>query len=262
MRVALTQMDIVWEDKAAGRENCERLAAEASENGADMIVFPEMTLTGFTMNTSYAGETQTDGGETTEFFKELSARYDIAVIYGMVYISEDGAAYNRALMVQGDRVLFDYSKIHPFSYGEETKHYAKGDDIVSAEYNGADIGCFICYDLRFPEIFQISSEKNRIIAVIANWPEARVEHWNVLLRARAIENQAFIIGVNRAGESGGLRYAASSAAYSPYGERLTEETEEELLYADIDVGMADKYRTEFPLKRDRRESLYREYYDI
>ncbi len=125
-----------------------------------------------------------------------------------------------------------------------------------------NIGCFICYDLRFPEIFQVSSKKNQVIIVIANWPKPRIMHWDALLKARAIENQAFIIGVNRAGEGNGLLYEESSVVYSPYGERVTKKSQEEIIYADIDIEEALRYRKEFPLKNDRREKFYKSYYSL
>ncbi len=126
MKIALTQMDIVWENKEANKCICEKFVKEASKNGAKLIIFPEMTLTGFTMNTAYAAEDKLDGGFTTEFFKGISKKYDIAIVYGMVCKQTDTLAYNKAVMVSGDEILFDYTKIHPFSYGEEAKYYKKG----------------------------------------------------------------------------------------------------------------------------------------
>lgn len=260
MRAALTQMDIVWENKEANKEICRRLAEKAVKNRAELIIFPEMTLTGFTMNTEYAGENMLEGGETVEFFKGISKENNIAVIFGMVYGKKDKTAYNKQIMVYGDEILYDYSKIHPFSYGGEGEHYEKGQEIISTIFNGISMGGFVCYDLRFPEIFQISSKINKLITVIANWPADRTDHWHTLLKARAIENQAFIIGVNRVGRGGGLSYKHSSAAYNPYGEKITKSKDADLIFADIDVWKADRYRKEFPVKSDRREEIYREYY--
>lgn len=256
MKLAVTQMDIVWENKEANKSICRRMAKEAAENKADLIVFPEMTLTGFTMNTAYAGETRMNGGETVEYFKELSLEYGIDIIFGMVYRAD--LAYNLSVFIEGGLLKSSYKKIHPFSYGDESKYYGRGNEINFTDYKGESLSMFVCYDLRFPEIFQMASGKSKIITVIANWPEARKEHWDTLLRARAIENQSFVIGVNRAGNGGGLKYAKTSAVYSPYGEKLTENADREILYADINVSQADKYREEFPLKRDRRENLYKQ----
>ncbi|MFQ9934150.1 MAG: nitrilase-related carbon-nitrogen hydrolase [Lachnospiraceae bacterium] len=260
MKAALTQMNIVWEDKDANKGICERLARNAAAENAKLIIFPEMTLTGFTMRGEKFGEDDLENGETVSFFKQLSKKYDIAILFGMIYREKNKKPYNKAIMIQGDTILSDYSKLHPFSYSREDEYYGKGDNIVSAAFNNIRLGIFICYDLRFPEIFQISSKKNNVIAVIANWPMDRVRQWNVLLKARAIENQSFIIGVNRVGNGNGIDYVPCSAVYSPYGDRLTKETDDELVFADINADEAKRYREVFPVKRDRREKLYKKYY--
>lgn len=254
MRVAVTQMDIVWENKERNKLICNKLVSAAAEGGAELIVFPEMTLTGFTMNVEYAGEKSLDGGETVEYFKELSLKYNIDIIFGMVYVFD--APYNLSVLIEKGQIRSYYKKLHPFSYGGEADYYGKGDNITKVSYKGEKLSMFVCYDLRFPEIFQYASKESKMITVIANWPAARKEQWDTLLRARAIENQAFIIGVNRKGKGGGLEYDSSSAVYSPYGDRITERTDKELLYADINISEADSYRKEFPVKKDRREKLY------
>lgn len=264
MKIALTQMNIVWEDKIKNRSTCERLICEAAAHNADIIVFPEMTLTGFTMNPEQFGEDECCS-ETEDFFLTLSCKYDIAVVFG--YIEKKGNSfYNMLEMADGREILMKYAKMHPFSYGEESRHYERGDEIVSVCYKEAYLGGFICYDLRFPEVFQISSGKNEIIFVIASWPESRIEHWRALLRARAIENQCFMIGVNRTGEGDGLLYQASSEAFDPCGKSIAYVQEEEsfsagraeLLYADVEAEQARQYRAEFPVKADRRNALYKE----
>lgn len=254
MRVAVTQMDIVWENKEQNKLVCNKLVNDAAKGEAELIVFPEMTLTGFTMNVEYAGEKSLDGGETVEYFKELSLKYNIDIIFGMVYAFD--VPYNLSVLIEKGQIRSYYKKLHPFSYGEEANYYGKGDNIADVSYKGEKLSMFVCYDLRFPEIFQYASKESKIITVIANWPAARKEQWDTLLRARAIENQAFIIGVNRKGKGGGLEYDSSSAVYSPYGDRITERTDRELLYADINISEADSYRKEFPVKKDRREKLY------
>lgn len=279
MKAALTQMDIVWEEKEKNKAVCERLIREAAMHQAELIIFPEMTLTGFTMNpekySEYGqrvsdghkaadGYKVTDGHKVTdgaeEFFQFLSEKYNIAVLFG--YIEErEKKYYNMLELTNGREILMKYAKIHPFSYGEESRHYSGGTSIAYARLHGVYMGGFICYDLRFPEIFQISSRKNELICVIANWPEDRIEHWKALLQARAIENQCYIAGVNRAGQGNSLCYPMSSMVFDPYGRRIDyKETEAgtELLYADIKAETVRQYRKEFPLKTDRNENLYRE----
>lgn len=231
---------------------CERLVIEARQKNCDWILFPEMTLTGFTMQP----EKFSPNADLT-YFKSLSIKYSIGILFG--YIGEINGQYQNKMAVLSSegKLLMDYAKIHPFSYGEEAKHYIGGNDIIVASSGSAAISGFICYDLRFPEIFQKASKQATIIFVIANWPEPRISHWYTLLRARAIENQCFILGINRTGDGGGLHYIPSSAAFDPYGTLLTQtDSDAELLYININPELALTYRQEFPLKADRRESLY------
>lgn len=264
MKIALTQMDIVWEEKEKNKAVCERLVREAARHQAELIVFPEMTLTGFTMKPEKYGENQKNN-KTERFFQALSAKYETAIIFG--YIEEkEGRYYNMLALTDGSKILMKYAKIHPFSYGEESRHYSGGKSVESTRFQDLFIGGFICYDLRFPEIFQISSKRSEVIFVIANWPESRAEHWSTLLKARAIENQCYIAGINRTGEGNGLHYQASSMVFDPYGRRIEYREQEkciytdktELLYADIDAQVVREYRKEFSVKSDRRENLYRE----
>ncbi|MCI6191042.1 MAG: carbon-nitrogen family hydrolase, partial [Clostridium sp.] len=131
--------------------------------------------------------------------------------------------------------------------------------IISCKVGEASITPFICYDLRFPEIFQIASKKSEIIIVIASWPKEREEHWVTLLKARAIENQCFIIGVNRVGEGDGLEYSGASLIFDPLGNSLNEKiNKEELIIKDINLSSIKEVREKINIKRDRREKLYKE----
>ena len=274
MKIALTQVDIIWEQKEKNKAVCEQLVKEAAIHQAELIIFPEMTLTGFTMNPEKYGElclTQTDDSSKSVckesdgsegFFQALSVKYGIAILFGYIEEKENNY-YNMLELTDGRKILMKYAKIHPFSYGEESMHYCGGDSIVYACIHDICVGGFICYDLRFPEIFQISSRKSELICVIANWPEGRIEHWKTLLKARAIENQCYIVGINRTGEGNGLYYPMSSMAFDPCGKRIdykeiNSESKSTLLYADIKAETVRQYRKEFPVKEDRRENLYRE----
>lgn len=261
MKAALTQMNIIWESPAENRIQCQRLTKEASDHHCDWIVFPELTLTGFTMNPEQFGENIHTCPPTPGFFQDLSLQYSIGIVFGYI-ACRDGRNYNHLVMVQNGRIILEYAKLHPFSFGQETKHYTGGRQILTcrAQIPSDDmelcLSGFICYDLRFPEIFQLASKKAELIFVIANWPEERIQHWYALLQARAIENQCFIIGVNRTGAGGGLIYPPSSIAFDPYGNTIISGSAE-LLYADIHPALAAEYRKEFPLKKDRREEIYR-----
>lgn len=274
MKFALTQMNIQWENPDANRILCRQSAKRAAAAGCDWIIFPEMTLTGFTMQPEHFAETP--NGEAASFFCELSQTCGIGIIYGYIADADD-RYYNRLVYVQNGCIIGEYTKLHPFSFGEETLHYSKGDSPLTLRTaSGICISGFICYDLRFPEIFQAVSKQAEIIIVIANWPAARIAHWYTLLQARAIENQCFLLGVNRSGTGGGISYPASSAAYSPTGELLTPSAVEtipanlsdtsgiipdnHLLYVELNPAKVTHYRQEFPLKSDRREELYQTFY--
>lgn len=259
MKVGLTQMDIVWENKEKNMEKARKIMEQAAKQGVELLVFPEMTLTGFTMNTALAGEEMLFS-PTLRFFKEASRRYHMAVAFGYV---EDfgGEYYNKLMIVSEGRILYDYDKIHPFNYGEEGKHYIGGHEVHTATLKGMEVSGFVCYDLRFPEIFQIASECADMILVIANWPKERALHWETLLRARAIENQCYIIGVNRVGKGNGLEYIESSMAFDPLGERLTKaHSKAELMIVDVDADLVKDVRERFPFKEDRQIDLYESFY--
>lgn len=259
MRVGLTQMDIVWEDKEKNMEKATKLMEQASAQGVELLVFPEMTLTGFTMNTAFAGEEMLFS-PTLRFFKEASRKFHMAVAFG--YVEDFGEEYyNKLMIVSEGRILYDYDKIHPFNYGEEGGHYIGGHEVKTAVLKDMELSGFVCYDLRFPEIFQAVSERAYMILVIANWPKERVLHWETLLRARAIENQCYMIGVNRIGKGNGLEYIESSMAFDPLGERLTKaHSKSELMIVDVEADKVKKIREQFPFKADRQPELYESFY--
>ena len=263
MRIGLAQMDILWENIAENKKKSENFFEMARDNQVDILVFPEMTLTGFSMNVE---QTTKHWQEQVDFFWDMTRKYEMAAVFGYPKdISEeekrehpDWKKYHNilAFMDQGE-IKLNYTKIHPFTYGQEGRFFQGGEDICKLRWKNMNLGAFICYDLRFPEIFQISSKDSELIFVIANWPENRISHWDCLLQARAIENQCYIVGVNRTGEGGGLHYNGHSAIYSPTGERMTTLCKEEaLLIGDIDPEQVGKTRELFPVKDDRREDVY------
>lgn len=259
MKVGLTQMDIAWEDKQKNMEKVKKLAEQAAEQKVELLVFPEMTLTGFTMNTALAGEEMLFS-PTLRFFKDLSKQYKMAMAFGYV---EDfgGEFYNKFMLVSEGRILYDYDKIHPFNYGEEGQHYIGGHEVKTVILKDMEMSGFVCYDLRFPEIFQAVADSVQMILVIANWPKERVLHWETLLRARAIENQCYIIGVNRTGKGNGIEYMESSMAFDPLGERLTKaHSKSELMVVEVDGKKVKEVREQFPFRQDRQLELYESFY--
>ena len=245
MRIALGQIGMGFEEKEKAMTLCSRLLAEAKEKQVDFVIFPEMTLTGFTLNPETYGEDRKNS-PSMAFFREEAKKNHVAICYGLP-VYENGVATNHCIILdENGNQLADYAKIHPFSFGAEAKHYTGGNALQLCEVKGVPVAPLICYDLRFPEIFQIVSEQAKVIPVIASWPTARREHWMTLLKARAIENQCFILGVNRSGEGGGLSYIGDSMAVSPTGEVLAHvEGGNGLTIVDIDLSEADAYRNSF-----------------
>ncbi len=255
MRIGLGQLDIIWEEKKQNQKKCEQMLREARNHNVDLLIFPEMTLTGFSMNTDKIGELL-EHSDTIDFFKENSVKYQMSIVFGYVQ-NQYTKTFNRLVLVDHGRILIHYAKIHPFSFGEESIYYQGGDTLGQCTLKDYHISTFICYDLRFPELFQICSAKSELLIVIANWPQPRMEHFQTLLKARAIENQCYVVGVNRVGEGNGLIYNGGSGIYDPYGTLITKETSiEKLIIGDIDKEIVTNYRKNFPQQTDKRFSLY------
>lgn len=271
VRVGITEIDIAFEDKSFAMDSCMKVMEEAHKNGVELLVFPEMTLSGFTMMPAKMGEAYRDGKipESISFFMENSRKYNMAMAFGYIEaLMEDGSSVyddskrhvyeNRLAVVDGDNIVMEYSKIHPFSYSGEDRVYRAGDKLCQADVRGLRIGGYICYDLRFPEIFTAARDKYDAAVVIANWPESRVKQWEILLRARAVENQAYVIGVNRIGNGKGISYTASSHVFDFSGNDISRRVSGDLLIADLDPGLVRRARIGFPQGRDRKADLYRE----
>lgn len=252
MKLAITDMDIIWEEKEKNKEQCRRMMEEAAKQCADGILFPEMTLTGFSMDVE---RVQDQSDETISFFSELAKEYHLAVGFGYVTRREGKGRNHFCLVDKEGKCLEDYEKIHPFTYGGEAEVYEGGNRICHAVLDGLCCGMFICYDLRFPECFQKLPMDTDAVFVIANWPESRLEHWYTLLKARAIEMQCYVVGVNRTGTGGGIKYVKSSVAYAPDGSRLQEEQGTRNRYVELDRGKRLCYVNEFPVRQDRRRGI-------
>jgi omega-amidase len=254
MRVHLIQLDIAWENKQANYDKVERLLSRANPEPGDLVVLPEMFDTGFSFNVEITADTD---GRTLKYLLQLSE--DLGVyIQGARTVHQGHSlhAQNRCTVVDPrGRVLADYSKIHPFSYGREQERFEGGNDIMTYRW-GTDPGLLmcpaICYDLRFPELFRIGLARGaESYAIGANWPEARQAHWRALLIARAIENQAFVFGVNRTGRDPNLNYVGGSIAIGPRGDVLGELAGEEApLSIEVEPREVRSWREKFPAWKD------------
>lgn len=255
MKAHLVQLDIAWEDKPANYRRVERLLDAAHVEPGDLVLLPEMFDTGF----SLATETTSDrGGQTLRFLLSLATDLRVTVQGGRtVHDCHAAHASNRASVVspQGD-LLADYAKVHPFTFGREGERFAGGRDVTTYTWAGPArtlrVCPAVCYDLRFPELFRIGLLQGaEAFAVIANWPEARHAHWRALLTARAIENQALVLGVNRVGKDPHLSYLGGSIALGPKGDVLGElGPEEGVLSVPVDPASVARWREVFPAWRD------------
>lgn len=273
LRVGVTELNIGFENREEAKKCCLEVMEEASANGVELLVFPEMTLTGFTMRPwLYAESWDADNiPDSVSFFMENSRKYKMKMAFGYIRAvmadsdkmddeTKEPVYENRLVLVDGEKVVLDYAKIHPFSYSGENKVYRAGEKLVQAQVKDIRIGGYICYDLRFPEIFSAMRDQYEAIMVIANWPETRAEQWKTLLKARAIENQAYVIAVNRVGDGDGLHYIPGSHVYDWLGRDVSIRVSEKLRVADIDPGAVRHARTEFPQTNDRKNTFYKMLY--
>lgn len=223
MRIALIQSDIVWENPSANRLHFEEKINSIQEN-VELIVLPEMFSTGFTMNPSAVAETME--GETVTWMVALTKKKNIALT-GSVVISENGNYHNRMLFVFPTGEIQKYDKRHLFSLAKEEAVFTRGNDKVIVEYNNWKICLQICYDLRFP-VFARNVENYDMLIYVASWPKPRINAWDILLRARAVENLSYVIGVNRVGTDGSqLEYVGHSQAIDYLGNYVVEPFENE-----------------------------------
>lgn len=257
MRAHLVQMDIRWEDKTANFEAALTLLDRAEVSPGDLVVLPEMFDTGFSMNTKATADKD---GRTLVFLTELATDLGVYVQGGRtVQACHCNQALNAMAIISPAGTLIDeYHKIHPFSLGREHESFVGGTRVITWPWGEGDkaltVCPAICYDLRFPELFRIGLTQGAQAYVLgASWPESRQTHWRALLIARAIENQAFVLGVNRTGSDPTLKYAGGSIAVGPQGEVLGElDARQAVLSVDINPREVRSWREKFPAWKDRR----------
>ena len=247
------QLDIAWEEKQSNFAKVRAMVDKLRPDAGALLVLPEMFSTGFSMNVAKIKEATPS--QTEQFLGAIARLYSIYIIAGVVTQGAEGKGKNEAIVIdiQG-RTILRYSKLHPFSLGGETQHYTAGDCIELFNWLGFMTAPFICYDLRFPEIFRAATRKGaHLFTVIANWPNKREGHWVTLLQARAIENQAYVVGVNRCGSDPGHLYPGRTLIVDPHGVIVADGGREEgLVTADIDIAKVTSWRKEFPVLQDTR----------
>ncbi len=259
MQIIACQTDIVWENKPANHDRVRGLLSSRPIEPGALLVLPEMFATGFSMHVDSIAEPA--GGETQTFLAELAKDFRSFVLGGVVTRAADGRGRNEAVVYGplGQEVT-RYCKLHPFSYAGESKYYQAGETGALFTCHEFQVAPFVCYDLRFPEIFRRAIRKGaQLLVVIANWPAPRQAHWLALLRARAIENQAYVVGVNRSGSDPHVCYGGHSLMVGPRGETLAEGgAGQELVTAEIELLPLLEYRRQFPALADMRAEFFGE----
>jgi predicted amidohydrolase len=257
VKIAAVQHDIVWEDAAATIVRLRPQVEAAAAAGARLVVLSEMFSVGFTMRPERVAEPA--NGPSATFLQEMASTHGMWICASVPTYPAAGALPRNRLYLYGpDGQAHHYDKIHPFSFAGEHEHYEAGTQFLTVDIEGLRTTFFVCYDLRFGDEFWQLAPTTDCFVVPANWPEVRRHHWKSLLVARAIENQAYIVGVNRVGEGDGLAYSGDSRIIDPLGEELAGGARTEaLLVAEVDPGQVQAVRTRFRFMQDRRTHALR-----
>ncbi|MEN9299768.1 MAG: hypothetical protein RLZZ429_2081 [Bacteroidota bacterium] len=256
LHISIIQTNLFWEDKSANISMLEEKINSITKK-TEIVVLPEMFSTGFSMNPSALAETM--DGPTVNWMKKMAADKKI-ILTGSVIIQENNQYYNRLLWVLPNGTIGHYDKRHRFAFAGEDQHYSNGHKRLIAQVKGWKINLQICYDLRFPVWARQQSEQEPeydILLYVANWPERRNYAWKTLLTARAIENQSYVIGVNRVGEDGkGIYHSGNSMVIDPLGEVLYHKEHDEDIYTiQLEKNTLTEIRTKFPFWKDADDFL-------
>jgi predicted amidohydrolase len=257
LRVAAVQHDIIWNDRDANFGRLEPMIADAAGAGARLVMLTETFSVGFGFDAPDFA-TEPEGGPSSRFLAEQAERHGVWVGGSCPEISADAPADDRRpsnsfVLAGPDGTQHRYRKIHPFSFAGEDRFVRPGTDVVTVAVDGVRVSMFVCYDLRFADEFWALARDTDVYLVPANWPAARREHWMTLLRARAIENQAYVVGINRVGSGGGIDYAGDSHIIDPLGDLLaTASRTETIVLADVSTEHVASVRDRFRFLADRR----------
>ncbi len=249
LKVTIFQAYLFWENAEKNLLNIELKLVDGLREKTDLIVLPEMFNTGFTMQAKALGETM--DGKTVQWMKKIAYKYE-CVVTGSIIIAENNQLFNRMLWITPDGEIQHYDKHHLFSLGEEDEHFSAGQKQLIVTLKGWKIRLAVCYDLRFPVWLRNKQEGYDILLVVASWPDQRSAHWLALIPARAIENQSYVIGVNRVGHDGNQIYhSGHSMCIDPLGNTIYYKPEDEDLYTfSINYLTLEKARRQFPFLQD------------
>lgn len=253
LKISALQLDLIWHDANANRAHIEALISATQPKGS-LLVLPEMFTTGFSMEP--AGLAERTNGPSAIWMQQMAQKHQASILGSMI-VTDGERFYNRALLVNEQGIQAQYDKRHSFSLAGEDEIFSAGSEKVITEVDGWNICLQICYDLRFPAYSRNIADENGkyqydVLVYVANWPATRVHHWESLLQARAIENQSYVIGVNRVGEdANGLYYSGSSMIVDPMGKiKAKASGGEAVLEAELSADFLAETRSRFPFWRD------------
>jgi len=248
LHITILQPDIVWENKVANLQQYKEMISGMT-GPRQVVVLPEMFSTGFSMAPERLSEPM--DGKTIQWMADMSVKYR-CILTGSLIIEEDSKYYNRMLWVQPDGKIGFYDKRHLFAYAHEDKHYTPGDTRLIAQVSGWRINLQVCYDLRFPVWARNQGNEYDVLLYVANWPEQRSLAWTTLLQARAIENQCYVVGVNRVGKDAkNNNYTGDSSVFGPLGEKIWQQHNDVVSHTvTLDKETLNKVRTELPFLND------------
>ncbi len=251
MKIALLQTHICWENKT---ENISKLEKVISDNpDTEAFFLPEMSFTGFSMN---IGKTVDRDRKTVAEMKKIASRYNTAIGFGWVRPAGEKCENIYTVVDNNGKVISEYAKIHPFSYSAEDMFFKGGTHLSVFELGGVPFTVFICYDLRFPELFRYVCDDVHAVIIPANWPAKRSEHWKTLLRARAIENQIYVFAVNCFGDQNSQYYSGDSCVITPDGDVCASLSDQEGVIRYEFIDNVEQYRKNFPVLKDRKDDLF------
>jgi predicted amidohydrolase len=259
MNVALLQLKVELASATKNRAKVADFVSKAAVFNPDVIVLPETWNLGFFPQENLFDLAETNGGESKSLLAELAAKYKINIVGGSIITKKGGNVYNTSYIFDrhGNQIA-EYDKIHSFSPSGEHLHFKHGQKLCLFELDGMPAAVIICYDLRFTELVRILALKGiQTLFVPAQWPHPRLEHWQILNRARAIENQIYVACVNGVGSANGLNFCGHSMLIGPFGEILAGTLETEtIICGEIDCAVIHNIREKINVFRDRKPQIY------
>lgn len=259
MKVSLIQMDMKLGDPQYNFKHAEDLVRSAAKENPDVICFPETWNVGSFPKENLAALSDKDGQDVRNQFSALAKELNINIIAGSIANVKGDKIYNTTLIFnRAGECIAEYDKTHLFSPLGEDVYFESGDETVTFELDGVLCGIIICYDLRFPELIRTLALKGiKVLFIPSQWPLIRINHWNVLNEARAIENQMFVASSNSVGKAGDIQFGGNSSAVDPWGGVLVRGGEsEEIITAELDLGIIENIRNSINVFRDRKPNLY------